>query len=83
MTLLPEVDEKSPPKRQLAPTFKPYDNHQIQTIFDIESLIPENHVARVVDEMVEAVPNEQLFSHSAGFLYGVLIRSMWSLELWH
>ncbi|HCX48357.1 MAG TPA: IS1182 family transposase, partial [Bacillus sp. (in: Bacteria)] len=66
MALLPEVEEISPPKRQLAPTFKPYDNRQIQTIFDIESLIPMNHVARVVDEMVEAVPNVQLFSHYKG-----------------
>ncbi|WP_077214995.1 transposase [Bacillus dakarensis] len=66
MILLPEVDEKSPPKRQLAPTFKPYDNRQIQSIFDIETLIQENHVARVVDEMVEAVPNDRLFSHYKG-----------------
>jgi transposase len=29
-------------------------------------LIPEHHVARVVDEMVEAVPNEILFSHYKG-----------------
>ncbi len=66
MTLLPETEEKKTPKRQLAPTFKPYDNRQIQVIFDIEALIPEHHVARVVDEMVEAVPNEQLFSHYKG-----------------
>jgi len=53
-------------KRQSAPTFKPYNNRQVQAIFDIEELIPEHHVARVVDEMVEAVPDEQLFSHYKG-----------------
>jgi transposase len=66
MTLLPETEEKKTPKRQLAPTFKPYDNRQIQVIYDIEAHIPEDHVARVVDEMVEAVPDEQLFSHYKG-----------------
>ena len=66
MTFLPETEEKKTPKRQLAPTFKPYDNRQIQVIYDIEALIPENHPARVVDEMVEAVPDEQLFSHYKG-----------------
>jgi hypothetical protein len=39
--------------RKLAPTFKPYDNRQIQVIYDIEKLLPENHPARVVDEMVD------------------------------
>lgn len=66
MTLFPETEEKKLSKRQLAPTFKPYDNRQIQVILDIEALIPEHHVARVVDEMVEAVPDEQLFSHYKG-----------------
>jgi transposase len=32
----------------------------------LEALIPEHHVARVVDKMVEAVPDEQLFSHYKG-----------------
>ncbi|WCK56498.1 IS1182 family transposase [Aneurinibacillus sp. Ricciae_BoGa-3] len=53
-------------KRQYAPTFKPYNNRQVQVIFDIEELIPENHVARVVDEMVETIPDEHLFSHYPG-----------------
>ncbi|ANB57730.1 transposase DDE domain protein [Anoxybacillus sp. B7M1] len=66
MTLFPETEEKKLSKRQLAPTFKPYDNRQIQVIFDIEALIPEHHVARVVDEMVESVPDELLFSHYKG-----------------
>jgi Transposase domain (DUF772) len=58
--------ETIPTKRKLAPTFKPYDNRQIQVIFDLEALIPEHHVARVVDEMVEAVPDDVLFSHYKG-----------------
>jgi transposase len=59
-------EEKLPTKRKLAPTFKPYDNRQVQVIFDLEALIPEHHVARVVDEMVEAVPDDVLFSHYKG-----------------
>jgi transposase len=66
LTLLPEIEEKKTPKSRFAPTFKPYDNRQIQMIFDIEALIPENHPARIVDEMVEAVPDAQLFSHYKG-----------------
>ncbi|MEK5324205.1 transposase [Aeribacillus sp. FSL M8-0254] len=67
MTLpLDGKEEKTPAKRNLAPTFKPYDNRQVQMIYDIESLIREHHVARVVDEMVEAIPDKQLFSHYKG-----------------
>ncbi|WP_453997417.1 IS1182 family transposase [Bacillus nitroreducens] len=35
-------------------------------IYDIESLIPQHHEARVVDEMVEAIPDENLFSYYVG-----------------
>lgn len=68
MNLALEVKEENmnPQKRQFPPKFKPYNNRQIQIIYDIESLIPEHHVARVVDEIVEAVPDEQLFSHYPG-----------------
>lgn len=66
MILFPEVEEKETPKRRLAPTFKPYNNRQIQVIYDIESLIPEHHEARIVDEMVESVSDEPLFSHYKG-----------------
>ncbi len=59
-------DKKSPSKQNLAPTFKPYDNRQIQMLFDIEELIPEHHLARVVDEMVEAIPDEKLFAYYSG-----------------
>ncbi|RKJ56093.1 IS1182 family transposase, partial [Butyricicoccus sp. 1XD8-22] len=35
-------------------------------ILDIESYIPEHHVARLVDEMIESIPDELLFSHYVG-----------------
>lgn len=38
----------------------------MQMILDIESLIPAHHVARVIDEMIEAIPDEQLFAHYTG-----------------
>lgn len=41
----------------------PYNNRQVQVIFDIEELIPSHHVARLVYEMVEAISYEQIFSH--------------------
>jgi len=67
MTIFPEVkQEERTPKRSLSPTFKPYNNRQIQAIFDIEALIPENHEARVVDEMVETISDERLFSYYKG-----------------
>ncbi|MHA7967594.1 IS1182 family transposase [Paenibacillus sp. CAU 1782] len=63
---LEEMQEQARSKRQLAPTFKPYDNKQAQMILDIEMYIPPHHVARVIDEMIEGIPDEQLFSHYAG-----------------
>ncbi|MFK4998269.1 transposase [Bacillus sp. N9] len=67
ITLPLEIIEQTPiPKRQLVPTFKPYNNHQSFVIFDIKEHIPEHHVARVVDEMVESIPDEQLFAHYSG-----------------
>ncbi|MBO0994067.1 hypothetical protein [Bacillus sp. SD088] len=53
------------PKRKLAPVFRPYNNRQSFVILDVESLIPEHHVARV-DSMIEAIPDEQLFVHYPG-----------------
>ena len=32
----------------------------------MQELIAEHHVARVVDEMVEAIPDEQLFAYYSG-----------------
>lgn len=53
-------------RRNLTPTFIPYNNRQIQWIYDIEARIGIHHVARVVDEMVEIIPDKQLFSHYKG-----------------
>lgn len=68
-TSLPlEVKEETPiaSKEKFTPTFKSYNNHQSFFIYDLQELIPEHHVARVVDEMVEAIPDEQLFAHYSG-----------------
>jgi len=46
--------------------FQPYSNRQVISILDIEMFIPENHVARLVDEMVESIPDEILYSHYVG-----------------
>lgn len=53
-------------RRQLAPLFKPYNNRQAFSIFDVEALIPEHHVARIIDEMIELLPDTQLFSYYPG-----------------
>ncbi len=53
-------------KQTFPPTFKPYNNQQIQVIFDLQELIPDHHVARVIDEMVEAIPDQRLFSYYPG-----------------
>ncbi|WP_062106846.1 transposase [Bacillus niameyensis] len=61
-----ETRENYIPKRQLAPTFKPYNMHQSFAIFVVQELISENHIALVVDEMAEAIPNAQLFAYYTG-----------------
>lgn len=53
-------------KRNFAPTFKAYDNKQAQMILDIEMHIPTHHVARIIDEMIESIPDQQLFAHYTG-----------------
>ncbi|WP_213587772.1 IS1182 family transposase, partial [Paenibacillus sp. J2TS4] len=63
---LEEMEEKVVSKRNLAPTFKAYDNKQAQMILDLEMYIPTHHVARVIDEMIDAIPDHQLFAHYAG-----------------
>ncbi|OBR64012.1 hypothetical protein A7K91_20175 [Paenibacillus oryzae] len=63
---LEEMQEHVRNKRQLAPTFKPYDNKQAQMILDVEMYIPSHHVARVINEMIEGIPDEPLFSHYTG-----------------
>ncbi|CAH0120846.1 MULTISPECIES: transposase [unclassified Paenibacillus] len=63
---LGDVEEKTVSKRNLAPTFKAYDNKQMHMILDLGALIPDHHVARVIDEMIEAIPDELLFAHYVG-----------------
>ena len=61
-TLSLEVKEEATvSKKQLPPTFKPYDNHQSFAIFDVQDLIPEHHIA-----LVEAISDAQLFAHYTG-----------------
>lgn len=36
------------------------------SILDLEMFIPENHVARLVGEMVESIPDDVLYSHYVG-----------------
>jgi transposase len=60
------VEEKVVSKRTLAPTFKDYDNKQAQMILDLALHIPEDHVARVIHEMIEGISDQQLFAHYTG-----------------
>ncbi|MEK3981613.1 transposase [Psychrobacillus sp. FSL K6-2836] len=53
-------------KRNYAPTFIPYNNQQGISLFDIQDLIPGNHVSRVIDEMIESIDDEVFFSHYKG-----------------
>lgn len=60
------VGKAERPIQRLAPVFKPYNNRQSFAIFDVEELIPEHHVARVIDEMIELLPDNQLFAYYPG-----------------
>jgi len=63
-TLLPlsiQEDTAVPQKRNFTPTFIPYDNQQTTVIFDIQDLIPDHHVARVIDQMIESVEDNVFF----------------------
>uniref|UniRef100_UPI00403FAB05 transposase n=1 Tax=Aeribacillus sp. FSL K6-8210 TaxID=2954683 RepID=UPI00403FAB05 len=53
-------------KKRKKLVFQPYCNRQVMSILDIEMYIPENHVARLVDEMVESIPDEVLYTHYVG-----------------
>ncbi len=35
-------------------------------ILNLEMFIPSHHIARVIDEMIEAIPDEPLFAHYTG-----------------
>ena len=48
-------------------TFKPYEQHQISLLpIDIGTLIPENHMVRVVDKAVETMKTQPLFDRYPG-----------------
>jgi transposase len=53
-------------KGNYAPTFIPYNNQQGISLFDIQDLIPSNHVSRVIDEMIESIEDDVFFSHYKG-----------------
>ena len=55
-----------PLPKKASPTFIPYNNQQGFAIFDIQDLVPANHVARVIDEMVELIDDELFFAHYKG-----------------
>src|SRR5690606_14879794 len=55
-----------PKKKQKKLVFQPYNNKQTMMILDIEMFVPENHIARLVDEMVESIPDEILYSYYVG-----------------
>lgn len=66
MTLEGILEENIPQKPRKPPVFQPYTNRQSMMIPDSEAFIPENHVARLVDEMAESIPDNLLFSHYVG-----------------
>ncbi|MGG2055140.1 IS1182 family transposase [Lysinibacillus pakistanensis] len=66
MTLEGILEENISQKPRKPLVFQPYTNRQSMMIPDIESFIPEHHVARLVDEMVESIPDKLLFSHYVG-----------------
>ncbi|MGN1401802.1 MAG: hypothetical protein ACI4XL_09895 [Bacillus sp. (in: firmicutes)] len=59
------IQEETPnsPNKYAKPTFIPYDNHQATMIFDIQELIPEQHVSRVIDQMIEEFDDEVFLQH--------------------
>ena len=59
-----KVQTKEKPRKKLV--FQPYNNKQTMMILDLEMYIPENHIARLVDEMVESIPEELLVSQYTG-----------------
>ena len=61
------IEETSVPSSpRPKPIFKPYNNRQGIMILDIAGLIPEHHVARVIDEFVEAINDEIFYPYFPG-----------------
>jgi len=47
--------------------FKPYEQHQLSLLpIDLDSLIPENHMVRVVDRAIESMNTKPLFDRYPG-----------------
>ena len=52
---------------QKTPSFKPYEQHQISLLpIDLNTLIPENHMVRVVDKAIELMNVQVLFDRYPG-----------------
>lgn len=47
--------------------FKPYEQHQFTLLpIDLDTLIPENHMVRVVDRAIESMDTKPLFDRYPG-----------------
>ena len=63
LTFSIDIEETSVPSRKKKLTFQPYTNRQMMMIPDLECLIPEHHIARIIDEFIESIPYEVLIAH--------------------
>ena len=49
------------------PSFKPYQQHQLSLLpINLDELIPENHMVRVVDRAIESMNTQLLFDRYPG-----------------
>ena len=49
------------------PSFKPYQQHQLSLLpINLDELIPENHMVRVVDRAIESMNTQPLFERYPG-----------------
>ncbi|WP_066303887.1 transposase [Bacillus sp. FJAT-29814] len=61
-----DVDSSNTDRNHFKPVFIPYNNQQGMAIFDLQGLIPEHHVARVIDRMVESIEDNIFYQHYKG-----------------
>ncbi|WP_181884355.1 IS1182 family transposase [Neobacillus piezotolerans] len=61
-----DVDSSNTDRNHFEPVFIPYNNQQGMAIFDLQGLIPEHHVARVIDRMVESIEDNIFYQHYKG-----------------
>ena len=53
--------------KKKTPSFKPYNQHQLPLFpIDLDTLIPENHMVRVVDRAIESMNTQPLFDRYPG-----------------